>query len=647
MTARLNAYLNANTSEFEAGLKNAARQVGNFTGKAQGAFSKFGGVVAGVATGAFVAFVANQAKVIDETRKAAGSLNIQLEAFQALARVADEAGVEQEALTKAMTKTQQVIVEAANGNKTYQESLNTLGLSTKELLTLSPDQQFIKFADALAKIENPTQRVSLAMDIFGKQGRAIINLLPQLSEKIEEARQFNEKFNISLSDIDAMKVEEANDTFGRLIAAVGGFGNTVAVEVAPAITALSNAILQAGVDGEEFTKVTRAGIFGVLAVVDGLRLSFQGLKIAFLAVATGIQEAIYKFILEPLSQIDESISNIARRFGKDFGETPIQKFTKDWKTGVDQGKKATADAITELDKFNFSWNVFNEEQTKATERARESNKEFNKMNDTFNGISESLEDAGKNKLQDVIDDLKFSTEQLSRNNEQQEIYNNLRRAGVDADTAAGDQVRELTSTFVGLQKQTQRNEAAADGLLDAFGSFFESAIDGSKSFSESLTDLAKSVADLIWQIQVLDPLKDALTGGTGVSWIDSLFGGGGASSSVQSDFIDLSFDSSMLDLFSDGMPSFATGSRYIPRDMNARLHRGEMIIPRSEVGKGVSSGDVIINNNNGSRVSGRRDQSTGNLRIEIDEAIAYNVRQRGTKTNQAITAQQNRSLTQR
>jgi hypothetical protein len=183
--ARLVADLYANTSQFERDMNRAKQTIGNFGSIAAEAGKMAAAGLAVVATG-LAALTVKQMQVIDQTSKLSRTLGVNIADFQALSLVAEEAGVGQEQLTVAFTKTQKAIFEAAQGTKTYVDAFSQIGLKAEDLINLNPDQQFLKIAEALTKIENPTARTALALEIFGKQGRAIIDLLPGLSSRIEE-----------------------------------------------------------------------------------------------------------------------------------------------------------------------------------------------------------------------------------------------------------------------------------------------------------------------------------------------------------------------------------------------------------------------------------------------------------------------------
>lgn len=266
------------SSDFEKGIKNAAKDIAvSFLSIA---------AAAKIVEGAI-----DSARIIDDQSKIARSIGISVKSYQALALVADEAGIEQEQLTKALTLNQKGIADGVKGNKDSIAAYEKLGLSVKDLINLSADQQFQKVADALGNIKNSTERTSLALDIFGKNGRAIINVAGDLGDKIREATAFNDKFGISVSDIDAQHVETARDTFDRLERALQGVGNTISVETAPAVTALASAILDVDYNSKDAAVAVRGFVDAGVGAIDTLVEDVNALSIAMGEVVQSFRES--------------------------------------------------------------------------------------------------------------------------------------------------------------------------------------------------------------------------------------------------------------------------------------------------------------------------------------------------------------------
>jgi tape measure domain-containing protein len=132
----------------------------------------------------------------------------------------------------------------------------------------------------------------------------------------------------------------------------------------------------------------------------------------------------------------------------------------------------------------------------------------------------------KKAVDDLLKSLAFETDQIGRTALQQEIYNNVQRAGVDISSAAGQQIAAATTK---LYEQEAAYKAAAE-QAQYFGNIAYDAlasliIDGD-SASDVVSRLAKSLAEAALQAALLGkgPLAD-LFGTTGGGLLGSIFGG--------------------------------------------------------------------------------------------------------------------------
>jgi hypothetical protein len=192
---------------------------------------------------------------IDTLAKNARSLGLTTSALQKMTMVAGEAGVEAGQLSSMLGLMQRNIIELGDGTAAQVDAFARLGLSMKDLQGLSPDEQFRRIAESLNQIEDPAVKTATAMDIFGRSGRGAINMLDGYSAKVEEAADFQRRFNISVSQLDAEQVEKANDAVARIAMVFQGLGNTMATAVAPALIKLSEGFIAIVDEGSTFRMV--------------------------------------------------------------------------------------------------------------------------------------------------------------------------------------------------------------------------------------------------------------------------------------------------------------------------------------------------------------------------------------------------------
>lgn len=90
------------------------------------------------------------------------------------------AGMTAKDVQPALAKLQKNIAEAATGSAQASEKFSIMGVALDEIKGLSADEQLMKIGDAINKIENPTQRAAMAMDIFGKSGGKLLTFFSDM-----------------------------------------------------------------------------------------------------------------------------------------------------------------------------------------------------------------------------------------------------------------------------------------------------------------------------------------------------------------------------------------------------------------------------------------------------------------------------------
>ena len=214
--------------------------------KGLGAATAGGAALAGAVLGAGTALAAlTRASMdnIDSLSKQARAVGISVASFQAMALVAEEAGVESDKFGKLLIKMQDNIASLNAGTAAQVQQFQALGLSISSLAGLGADEQFRLIAERMSAISEPSERTAAALNIFGKAGADAITMLDGYGAAVDNAAAFQRQFGIAVSDTDAQNIEAANDAMGRLGIAVTGVGNVLAAEFAPAMTAAAEGLL--------------------------------------------------------------------------------------------------------------------------------------------------------------------------------------------------------------------------------------------------------------------------------------------------------------------------------------------------------------------------------------------------------------------
>lgn len=205
-----------------------------------GAFASAAGAAAGLTIA-----INRSRQEIDNLAKDATRIGVATEELQAIRLAAEEAGASTESLTRTINRMQDSIADAAqSGSGALQEAFNAINLEAQQLIDLDPAEQFLRVAEALGQVQNEAQRVQLTRDIFGRAGLDIAPLLTSnIRGTVDDTSGFLSGVGATIRTEGAREVEKMNDTLARLGVAFGGFISQLTIELAPAITAISEQIL--------------------------------------------------------------------------------------------------------------------------------------------------------------------------------------------------------------------------------------------------------------------------------------------------------------------------------------------------------------------------------------------------------------------
>lgn len=247
---------------------------------------------AGAAAAALTALTKAGFTSIDTLAKTADNLGVTTEAYASLSHAANLAGVSQTALDSSFKRMARSISDASDGLSTAERSLAALGLSSEELLQLSPEKQFSAIADALNSVDNATRRAALAQQVFGRSGTALLSLTKEGSAGLAAMSEEARILGLNISRIDAAGVGRANDAVSRVKTGFAGLGQQLAVQFAPLIEEIANQFFIATENAGGMEEVAR-GVFDELTNAGALFLDvLDGMAVAWLRVKAATGEAL-------------------------------------------------------------------------------------------------------------------------------------------------------------------------------------------------------------------------------------------------------------------------------------------------------------------------------------------------------------------
>lgn len=240
----------------------ANKSIDKTTEKAEGAGSKIGSAFKSIAKGAAAigtaavgaastlgagayAMVNSTATQTDTIDKLSERTSINREELQRWMHACDQSGVSSDVFETAVKKMSSTLDDAANGSTTALDSLNRLGLTLEDLEGLSTEEKFDKITNALADMEDGTERNALGADLLGKGYTEMLPLLNAGSEGIEALKKEADDLGIVMSEDSVKAGVKFGDTVANIKAAIGGFMNMLGNAVMPVAQSFANLITDA------------------------------------------------------------------------------------------------------------------------------------------------------------------------------------------------------------------------------------------------------------------------------------------------------------------------------------------------------------------------------------------------------------------
>ena len=263
--ARLGVILGLSTAEFTTGIQNAKRE----TKELEASFNqlKTGAALVGAAMAATVAQVMAFSDQIADTADAYEmTIGKMLDLSEALA----QSGGDAESAGRLLASFTNKVDEAANGSKQAQESFRKLGISLKDIGSMTNEELLDKTLASLAKIEDPIKRNALAFDVMGKAIKGV-DLL-KMSETMLHG--------VGATDAQKEAVRNLADQYDKLNLVLFKTKLYVAEAVSPAFKTLETNFGDLGRTAEQVAKFIAHAFeglaFGIGATIEVVKLGAAG-----------------------------------------------------------------------------------------------------------------------------------------------------------------------------------------------------------------------------------------------------------------------------------------------------------------------------------------------------------------------------------
>lgn len=553
----------ANTATFESDMGKAARIAERDMARIEKSAIAAGKVIAGamLAAGAAIAYAVQQQismrGALDDMADATGD---SVQSLDGLRRTAAIAGVELDKLEGIITKTAKGLDTKAGAS-----AVGAIGLDIERLRKLKPGEALMEVAQGLARYEEGQGKINAATAIWGRDGARNLALMKDLAEAGAQQGKITSE--------QAAEAERLQKEWRRLKLEGEDFGRAIANSVIPWMANLIEQFREGQRIGGGFFGAMKTFGLGMAPIGDGEAIKrlveYQDrlTEVRRLQAAGGVGLARQKDLQDEEQALLKKIE-FTKVIARQQARTGPQVFG-----GEPEPTRPTLDFSKIADEKAKKERVLTQEQILRMQL--QSREHFDQ--EVQRGIIEmtAVESAeGQTRLRNY--DL-----MLKQKQEADEAY--LRAFEKMREGTLGDEENVATRVQAIGERVKVTNDFARDMGL-TFSSAFEKAVAGGERLSNVLKGIAKDILGIAMRKLVTEPLGNWITGALGnmgggggfnfgglASMASSFFGGGGgagmATSSIGSGIIG---------------GSFASGTDYVPRDMIARIHEGEAIVPASE-----------------------------------------------------------------
>ena len=185
-------------------------------------------------------FAARYAELGEQIERTSAMLGVSAKSAQELGFVAEITGGDAKGLATAMERLQLNLQHAQNPTSQQAQALKALGLSAKELIGLSLDQQMDKIANAVLRFADGGNKTAIVMALLGRSGAQMIPVLDQGATGLQNLRDKADQVGSVMSEKTVKALNNLERSFVTLHSAISGLAGTLVGEMAPAMAKFDN-----------------------------------------------------------------------------------------------------------------------------------------------------------------------------------------------------------------------------------------------------------------------------------------------------------------------------------------------------------------------------------------------------------------------
>ena len=305
----------ADISGFRKGLEGATKTLHDKTKAVRvgiGKLAKYTAAAAAAGAALAIGLIKQGLSSVDALAKQARAAGGSIDALQGLERAAKDAGLAEGVAAKEALNLNRALGEARRGTGMAAQELRRLGLDAEKLSRLDTDEKMASIADAMRDQGYSADQTQIALRNLGIRNKEMVLLFGEGGDAIREATEEMKALGLSVSDIDAAKIEQANDAFSRIKDVIKGIANTIAIYAAPYVKALAERFTDAAKESGGFGSAIERAFTLLIKGVGYAGNAFYALRVAFKVIELGFH-AVQKGIITGLSAIPRAIADTVNK----------------------------------------------------------------------------------------------------------------------------------------------------------------------------------------------------------------------------------------------------------------------------------------------------------------------------------------------
>ena len=462
----------------------------------------------------------------DRIGKAAAAGGLSAETYQIYAHGADLAGIAQNKFNKLLQTFFKNANDAAIGTGALKTGLDKINPALLQSIVnaRSQEERMRLLASAVQNSTSEIERAAIAQAAFGAKGSAMVNFLLAGADGFDRLEREAREMGIVIENDVVRNAENMNDKLTIASRIIDANLNKAFVDLAPVIVAAAEAT---------------AGLVGEIArLVDGFR---EVEKRSSSALNDNLAQSGMKRIEieNKILELQHEQHDAEGRFAGVINQAKDKRIAqlRGELSELEKHEKRVLDTLQSRDNQNRIDGAFETRQRSfIAERAAVNTPSKSSRSSGGRSASSRAATVQRDAVMDVVNALKFEASQLGLTNTEQRINNELKRAGVEASSSAGQAIAQLVTDIEAEKQAIEASARASDEkrqklqeITDLQVQAAQGAINVGAAFVRGSAEGKQALIQLGFQILEIIAKAQALNGNGFLGSVLGLFGIGGGS----------------------------------------------------------------------------------------------------------------------